>query len=248
MKVNSLATTSTSQLDKAKQNGDKALQNIAALRALSGTDSANLAIADALLSQSTMLEQGIANANDAIGMLQIADSTLSNLSKSAERINELSVSLGNAALNSDQRSMIQNEIGVLKDSMEQSVSQASFNGRSVFGGELNFFTGNGTQSLNLNANAITGINKDGSNASEILDSINSLRSDIGSAQKGIAAGINASVAQSIALRQSESGLQNNDVAQNLSSFKQENLKINAALLAQSHNVASLQSQFDRLLA
>ena len=85
------ASMSNHYLEQAQANSAKALNNISAQRALSGIDSANLAIADSLRSQSSTLEQGIANANDAIGILQIADSTLANITQSADRIGELSV-------------------------------------------------------------------------------------------------------------------------------------------------------------
>ena len=88
---NFLANSSLSNqyLEQARNNGAKALNNISAQRALSGVDSANLTIADSLRSQSSTLEQGVANANDAIGILQIADSTLANITQSADRIGEL---------------------------------------------------------------------------------------------------------------------------------------------------------------
>ena len=215
MTINNFSTnaaTANNHMNASKQHGDKALQNVAALRALSGTDGSNLAIADSLLSQSNTMQQGIANANDAIGMLQIADSTLANLSQSADRISELSVSLGNAALGSSERKMIQSEITALKNSMTQSVSQASCN------------------------------------AGDIISRISSLRGEIGSVQNGIQSGINTSIAQEVALRESESKLQNNDVAKNLSEYKQDNLKLNAAVLAHAHNTENLRLQMDRLLA
>ncbi len=74
-----------------------------------------------------------------------------------------------------------------------------------------------------------------------------LRGEIGAAQNGIISGINASLTKNVALRQSESQLQNNDIAKNISAFKQNDLQANAAILAQAHNTASLQSQFNRLL-
>jgi len=74
-----------------------------------------------------------------------------------------------------------------------------------------------------------------------------LRGEIGAAQNGILSGINASLAKNVALKQSESQLQNNDIAKNVSAFKQNDLQGNAAVLAQAHNAASLQAQFGRLL-
>ena len=66
-------------MNNAQSSASKALGNISALRALSGTDTANLAIADALRSDANGARQGLANANDAIGMMQIADGALSSL-------------------------------------------------------------------------------------------------------------------------------------------------------------------------
>ena len=48
--------------NEAQKPRDKALQQIAALRAISGKDGANLAIADGLRSQANTIEQGVANA------------------------------------------------------------------------------------------------------------------------------------------------------------------------------------------
>ncbi len=235
-------------LEQAKNNQSKALNNITAQRALSGVDSANLAIADSLRSQSSSLEQGIANANDAIGVLQIADGTLANVTQSADRINELSVRMNGGILNNDQKRMIGSEADALVNSMRDSIKQASFNGKDVFNGEMTFLTGNGMQSINLSTPNFNGIDvNDQKSITDFIGNVNSLRGEIGAAQNGILSGINASLAKNVALKQSESQLQNNDIAKNLSSFKQNDLQANAAILTQAHNTASLQSQFNRLL-
>lgn len=137
---NFLANSSLSNqyLEQARNNGAKALNNISVQRALSGVDSANLTIADSLRSQSSTLEQGVANANDAIGILQIADSTLANITQSADRIGELSVRYSGGILNADQQKMIKSEANALVDAMKQSTRQASFNGKNIFGGQMSF--------------------------------------------------------------------------------------------------------------
>ena len=235
-------------LEQAKNNQSKALNNITAQRALSGVDSANLAIADSLRSQSSSLEQGIANANDAIGVLQIADGTLANVTQSADRINELSVRMNGGILNNDQKRMIGSEADALVNSMRDSIKQASFNGKDVFNGEMTFLTGNAMQSISLSTPNFNGIDvNDQKSITDFIGNVNSLRGEIGVAQNGILSGINASLAKNVALKQSESQLQNNDIAKNLSAFKQNDLQANAAILAQAHNTASLQSQLNRLL-
>ena len=242
------ASMSNHYLEQAQANSANALNNISAQRALRGIDSANLAIADSLRSQSSTLEQGIANANDAIGILQIADSTLANITQSADRIGELSVRYSSGILNADQQKMIKSEVGALTKSMQDSVDQASFNGKNVFGGQMSFLTGNGMEGVNLSAPKFGGIDvSDINSVHKFIGGVNALRGEIGAAQNGILSGINASLAKNVALKQSESQLQNNDIAKNVSAFKQNDLQANAAVLAQAHNAASLQAQFGRLL-
>lgn len=256
MKINSFSTSSqqiNNNADKAKTSGEKALQNIAAARALEGTDSATLAIANALLGQSNILEQGIANANDAIGMLGIADSTLANLTKNADRLNELSVRHNNAALGDKERAMISSQADALKSSMSQSLQGANFNGKNIFSGELNFATGASLQTINLsNQNVSANIAsidiKDQKSIENFTNSINDLRANIGSAQNAIASEITNTLKQSVALRQSESQMKNNDIAKNVAEQKQSDLALNAATLAQAHNTELLKAQIDRLLS
>lgn len=254
MKVNAISNNQyTNNSNKAKASHDKALQNIAAARALSGTDSANMTIANSLLTQANVLQQGIANANDAIGILGIADSTLSNLTQNADRLNELFVSLNNPALSQREKSMIQKEANAVKDTMKHSLSQASFNGKNVFSGELEFHTGNGLHGVNLNGNSIAGaienldINSQNS-IQKFNETINSIRSDISSTQNAMLSNISNALKQHVALSSAESNLQNNDIALNLNDQKRETTILNAAILAQAHNTETLKSNIDRLLA
>lgn len=236
-------------INQAQNSHSKALQNIAATRALSGIDSSNLAIADSLSMQASTTEQGIANANDAIGMLQIADSTLSNISQSTNKMSELSTRASSPALGERERNMIKNEMNALKDSMKDSLANASFNGKNVFGGELKFQTGNGSESINLNQPNVDSLDVSNRNSiDQFMQNTNNLRAEIGAAQNGILAGINSSLTQNVALRSSQSQLENNDIAKNIDEQKRSQLQLNAAMIAQAHNIANLQAQADRLLA
>lgn len=239
---------SNQYLEQAKNSSDKALNNIAAQRALSGADSANLVIADSLRSQSSVLEQGIANSNDAIAMLQIADAALENLTKSADRLNEISVAMSSATLSSDQKNMLAREANILTQSMQDSIYQSSFNGKNVFIGEMNFSTGDGMQNVNLAAPSFSDLNiNDQRSISSFTTNINALRSKIGSTQNAIVSGINASVTSNLSLKLSESNMQRNDVANSASGINLNGVNISASLLAQIHNISSLQGQIGRLL-
>lgn len=249
MQINSMSSNQTNvYLNSAQNNANKALENIAANRALSGTDSANMVIADSLQSQANGTMQGVNNANDAIGMLQIADSTLQNLNSSADKLNQLSVRMNNAALGSNGRSALTSEANSIKTSMQDSLNSASFNGNNIFGGTLNFQTGSGQTSINLSSPNISSLDiTNQKSISSFMDSVNSLRSDIGSTQNNLMSGINASLGFATSATASQSQLQNNDLASNVTNFNNANLQINSSTLMAAHNMQMLQSQMGKLL-
>ncbi|HIS08831.1 MAG TPA: flagellin [Candidatus Scatomorpha intestinipullorum] len=250
MKIGNTQNTNESliNLNKAKEEEEKALQKISSPRPIESTDGASLAIANALLAQANSMSQGIRNANDALGVLQIADGTLSTLTDSAIQINELSVALGNPALNSSQRAMIQNEATALTQSMNDAVSQATFNGKNVFSGQMSFVTGNGTESINLQAPNTANLSVN--NQQSILDFIEQVgmsRADIGAAMNGIQSGINSSMNTVVNLKAAEGNLLDDDLAENYNELNTAKLKANAALYAVSFNNQYLQSRLDSLL-
>lgn len=248
-------------MKNAQATASKALGAIAAERDMKGIDSANLQIADMLRSEINGQKQGIANANDAIGMLQIAEGTLENLNDSTNRMNELAVRAVNGVkldangnidpseMNSNYQRAINAEATKLKESMQSSIDSASFNGKNVFGGQLNFETTAGTFGINLTAPNLN--NLDVRNQQSILDfaqQINKVRSDIGSVQQGLMANINNISNGVVNKSASESQLQNNDIAKNASNLQTANILLNASTMSSAHNLTSLRNQVSNLLA
>lgn len=235
-------------LNNAQKAQDKALNNIAALRAISGVDSANLAIADSLRSQSSTIDQGVANAYDAIGVLQIADASLSAITQSADRLNELSVRSNNAILNDRQRAMLNTEANALISSINDSFNNAQYNGKNVFQ-TLNFVVGTGSvETANLNPINTTNLSIDNQTSIQnFLDQVNSLRTDIGAGINAITSNINSSVQTSINIKAAEGNLLNDDVAQNVNELNTAFLKQNASAFALSHQNTLLQSKIATLL-
>ncbi|MBR2158690.1 MAG: flagellin, partial [Campylobacter sp.] len=179
-------------LDNAKNSANKALDNISANRAISGSDSANMVIANALLSDANAISQGVSNANDAIGVLQIADGALQNLTNSADRLNELSIRSTSLAMDDNSRAAIKSEAQALKTSMQDTLNSTSFNGNNIFGSTLNFQTGSSETTISLNAPNISSIDVSSQESiATFRDSVNSMRADIGSTQQGLLSDINA---------------------------------------------------------
>ncbi len=234
-------------LNNAQKASEKALENIAAVRAISGIDSANLAIADSLRSQSSTIDQGIANAYDAIGVLQIADASLTNISQSADRLNELSVKMNNAALSDSQKSMLRTEATRIQESINDSFNNATYNGKNVFQ-TMNFVVGSGTETTNLNPLTTSGLSIDNQDSiTNFMDQLGALRSEIGSSINAITSNINASVQNSINTKAAENNLLNNDMAKNVNDFNSNYLKENAAVFVAAQSNMQLQSKIASLL-
>lgn len=234
-------------LNNAQKASEKALENIAAVRAISGIDSANLAIADSLRSQSSTIDQGIANAYDAIGVLQIADASLTNISQSADRLNELSVKMNNAALSDSQKSMLRTEATRIQESINDSFNNATYNGKNVFQ-TMNFVVGSGTETTNLNPLTTSGSSIDNQDSiTNFMDQLGALRSEIGSSINAITSNINASVQNSINTKAAENNLLNNDMAKNVNDFNSNYLKENAAAFVAAQSNMQLQSKIASLL-
>lgn len=234
---------------EAKEQQKEALENLSSPRPIDATDGSSLAIADQLLAQANSLAQGIRNANDAIGILQIADSTLSNITSSAIRMNELSVALGNPALNSEQRSMITSEANALTQSMLDSTQQAVYNGKNLFTGSMTFVTGTGSTSVNLQSPSTNNLSVENQQSiQDFIYQVSKSRADIGAAMNGIQSGINSNLSTVVNVRSAESNLQDNNTAENYNELNTAKLLENAALYANSFNVRQLQARIDSLLA
>ena len=248
MKINnSNAMQQNYYLNNAQKSQDKALENIAAMRAISGVDSANLAIADSLRSQSSTIDQGVANAYDAIGVLQIADASLTNISQSADRLNELSVRMNSGVMTDAQKNMLRGEATCLTQSINDSFNNATFNGKNVFQ-TMEFVVGSGTETTNLNSLNTDGLSIDNQESiTSFTDQLGSLRSEIGSGINALTSNINASVQNSINTKAAENNLLNNDMAKNVNDFNAGYLKENAAAFAAAQSNIMLQSKIASLL-
>ncbi|AJC90461.1 flagellar secreted protein [Campylobacter subantarcticus LMG 24377] len=248
MKIGDIGITQQNHyLNQAQKSQEKALENIAAMRAINGTDGSNLAIADSLRSQYSTIDQGILNAYDSVGILQIADSTLNNISTTADKLNELSVRSNNAALNDRQKNILNTEANKLVSSINSAFSNATFNGKNVFQ-SMDFVVGIGVESINLNQPSTANLsleNQDG--IRDFQDQVSSLRADIGVGINAIHSNINSSLQTSINTKEAESKLQNNDLAQNINDFNTNYLKENAFLFANAHSNVMLQTKLAGLL-
>jgi len=95
-------------------------------------DAAGLAIASGLDADSRIYGQGIRNVNDAISVLEIADSGLQGLQDLLTRQRELAEQAANGVYTLAQRKALHVEANALVDEFNRIVESLEFNGRDVF--------------------------------------------------------------------------------------------------------------------
>jgi len=97
-------------------------------------DSSGMAIADSLRSQASALGQSIANANDAIGIIQIADKAMDEQLKILDTIKTKATQAAQDGQSQESRAAIQKDIARLLENMNNIAYQTSYNGQSLLSG------------------------------------------------------------------------------------------------------------------
>ena len=97
-------------------------------------DSAGLAISTRMSAQIRGSNQAIRNANDAISLVQVADSSLEQTTSALQRIRELTVQAASDTYTSSDRSDIQKEVSQLVSEIQRIATQTSFNGQNLLTG------------------------------------------------------------------------------------------------------------------
>jgi flagellin len=117
---------------------EKSLQRLASgLRInTAGDDAAGLAISERLRSQVKGLNQAKRNAQDAISLLQTAESSMSEITSMLQRLRELSIQSANDTNTSDDRTLIQTEVDQIILEIDRLSSSASFAGLSLLDGRF----------------------------------------------------------------------------------------------------------------
>jgi len=99
-------------------------------------DASGLAIADSLRSQSSALGQAISNANDGIGIIQIADKAMDEQLKILDTIKTKATQAAQDGQSVDSRKALQADITRLMGSLDNIATTTSFNGQSLLAGSF----------------------------------------------------------------------------------------------------------------
>ncbi len=99
-------------------------------------DSSGLAIADSLRSQASSLGQAIANANDAMGIIQTADKAMDEQIKILDTIKMKAIQSASDNQSNDSRNAIQKDVNRLMEQLDNIALTTSFNGRNLLDGKF----------------------------------------------------------------------------------------------------------------
>lgn len=97
-------------------------------------DAAGLAIADGLHANITALTQSARNANDGVGMLQVADGALAQVTTLLNRAVTLATESATGTVSDDQRTALDAEYTAIKAEIDRIGTDTTFNGTAVFSG------------------------------------------------------------------------------------------------------------------
>ncbi len=165
-------------------------------------DAAGLAIANGLQANITALTQSVANANDGVGSLQVADGALGQVTNLLNRAVTLGTEAATGTVSSSQRAALDAEYQQIRAEIDNIGTNTTFNGAAVFGnGATSIFlsdsTTSGTTTISVNTVTLTtaslGISGNLTTADLAqteLTAINAAISTVASDRGTIGAGIN----------------------------------------------------------
>lgn len=97
-------------------------------------DASGMAIADSLRSQSESLNQAIKNANEAIGIIQIADKAMDEQLKILDTIKTKAIQAAQDGQSQESRKSLQSDIQRLMEELDNIANTTSFNGQQMLSG------------------------------------------------------------------------------------------------------------------
>jgi flagellin len=104
-------------------------------------DAAGLSLVDGLQANSQALAQSQTNAQEGVGLLQVADGALSQVTSLLNRAVTLATEASNGTLNSSQDTAANQEYQSILSEVSNIGSTTTYNGNAVFNSNTNIYTG-----------------------------------------------------------------------------------------------------------
>ena len=238
MKISSSSNTQVLNLiTQNKSQTDLMLEKINATRELSGKDGANLVVSDALSSQIASLSQGVQNANETIGMYQIADASIQAIQSGADKLGDLSVRFNNAALGTDQKAMLQKQFNDISTSMQDIVAQTTYNGQNLLSSTYGLDV-SGLNNLSIN---------DQEGIANFRENLTALSSTISSQLNSASSTITSSLTAMTNLSSANAQISEKPLDQKIAEISSDQIKLTSSVLTQIHQNNMMQQNISALL-
>ncbi|MGM0533063.1 MAG: flagellin [Campylobacterota bacterium] len=231
MTVNSMDTNSFNvNINQNKNNVDKVLDKLAALHEVNNESPADMIQHNKMQQDMLTASQEMQNANESTAMMQIQDSGLQQLKEGSQQLNELSTQRNSAALNADQKSMLDAQARGIKESMDHTIEQTSYNGQQML-------SGIDTSSLDIS---------DQGSIESFSSMLDDRLSDVGASMNAMESRHDQ---QATMMENLAASMQNKetDVAQAVNDLSSNGAKLDASLFASAHQNDFLATQVGRLL-
>ncbi|MGB6329953.1 MAG: flagellin [Halarcobacter sp.] len=238
-------------------------------------DASGLAIADKLRTQATSIDQGVANGNSAVTLLQIADKSMAEQSNILDTIKAKLIQANTDTTSGEGRTSIAKDISKLMTQLDNIGKSTNYNGTQLISGTdgvaassaLDFqvgedFANGGTISLGaitanstgLGLTALNGIatiskgdaETQMGNVDTAINKLNGFRGDIGSTQNQVESAVRNLMTQSTNVKSAESIIRDVDYAAESANFNKQNIISQAGSYAISQ-ANSVQQNVLRLL-
>ncbi len=137
------AVYAENNLTNTNNNLSKTLQQLSSgSRINSGADdAAGLSLVDGLEANQTALTQSVTNASEGVGLLQVADGALSQVTTLLNRAVTLATEASNGTLNSSQDTAANQEYQSILSEISNIGSTTTYNNQAVFNSNTNIYTG-----------------------------------------------------------------------------------------------------------
>jgi len=259
--TNILSLTTQKNLSGSQNALSQAINRLSSGKRINSAadDAAGLAIATTQMAGINALNQGVANANNGISMVQTAAGAISSTVANLQRIRQLAVEAGDGSLGTAAQANLQTEVTTRLAEIDRVETQTTFNGQTVLGGTLTavaFQVGtvaNQTISANFGATAIStaglsvaglniGSTSGAQNAITAIDAalavVNNTQATLGATQNTFQAAITNLQTQSTNLSAAESQITDADFAQETANLSKAQVLQQAGIsvLAQANSL------------
>jgi flagellin len=230
------------QINDSRTEADNILEKISVMSDISSLDASNQMIMDGLRSEFDTLTAGIQNSNEFTGMMRIADNSLQNITQQTDQLSAMSVRYNNAALSSDDRAMLRRESQSIVESINQTLSTTTYNGKRIMGGdEMGVHTGSSLVRINLDSPNTSSLSiEDPESLKDFSKSVHRTLSDIGSTQNQLESSVNVNTSKML----NAANMYSNtfDLPEQVVRLEKEKLLMQSSQFAQSMSTEVIQKQ------